>query len=59
MQNTFQKSATLLIVIGCISTGLNVRNLIRIKMNEIETQIKENLGESEIDVNGQARGVSC
>ena len=59
MQNTLQKFATLLIVIGHISTRLNARNLIRIRMNEIETQIKGNLGESEVDVNGQARRASC
>ena len=31
----------------------------RIRMNEIETQIKGNLSESEVDVNRQARRASC
>ena len=55
MQNTLQKFATLLIVIGHISTRLNARNLIIIRMNEIETQIKGNLGESEVDVSKKGK----
>ena len=60
VQNTIQKSPTLLIVISQTNTRLSVGNF---RMNEIETRIKENLSESEVGAQsgkreGQATGRS-
>lgn len=60
VQNTIQKS-TILIVVSQTDTKLNVENLIRIRMNEIETQIKGNLirirmNETETQIKGNLSG---
>ena len=57
VQNTIQNSTTLLIVMSQTNTKLNLENLIRIRMNEIETQIKGNLSEFELGAIRQVENV--